>query len=264
MQSVERMSQILAVLGRTDCESLGVSDIARQLDLPKSLVFRMLTSLTESGLVHKADDARYTLGSLSLELGVAALKRRDITDACLPWMQRLSDETEETVTLSLLLGHERTYRAQIQSVQDVRKTVRIGARYPLYAGNAGRAMLAYFSDEELARYLDSVELKRLTEMTLCDHEALMQSLKEVRRCGFAVSHGERDQWSAGVGAPIFDVHEQVIAAISICAPIARLSAEICVPYGEKVKTAARHITREIGGRMPPLEDIDTNTLMHQT
>ncbi len=253
MRSVERVSRILIVFAEKGLDPLGVSEIARRAGLPKSLTFRVLTSLTATGFLEKDERARYGLGRRIVELGLAALRCGELADASMPHMQRLSDETEETITLTLRVGYERTYVAQVVSRQDVRKTVRIGERYPLYAGNSGRAILAWFTEAERAAYFASVPLVPLTPATICDRGALERALAEVRQKGYAVSKGERDAWSAGVGAPIFDVHGRVSAAMSVCAPIARLVRERCDRYGELVRDAARSVTETMSGRMPSVE-----------
>ena len=229
---------------------MGVTEVARRVGFPKSLAFRILISLTATGFLEKDAHARYRLGPRIVELGLAALRSDELADAALPQMQRLSDRTQETITLTLRVGYERTYVAQVTSRQEVRKTVRIGERYPLYAGNSGRAILAWFSPHEVAEYFASVPLLPLTPSTICDRAALEVSMAEVRRKGYAVSQGERDQWSAGVGAPIFDAYGHVTGALSICAPIARLEPRNCDLYGELVSEAARAVTEAMGGQEP--------------
>ena len=249
LQSVERVTQILLTVAESR-QPLGVSDLARHTGLAKSLVFRVLTSLVAAGLLCKGHDTRYRLGPRAAEIGLAALRFPDVVGVSMHHMHDLSRHTQETITLTLRVANERTYAAQVVSQQDVRKTVKTGELLPLYAGNAGRAMLAFFSPDELDGYLASVELAPLTAATVCDPVLLRWTLAEVRTVGYAVSHGERDPWSAGVGAPIFDGSGRVIAAISVCAPIGRLSAEKCREYGPLVKAAAARVTADLGGSIP--------------
>ena len=242
---MERVAEILLTFAES-ADPLGVSEVARRVGLAKSLVFRVLTSLVQAGFLQKAPDARYWFGPRALQVGLAALRSRDVVGASMPHMQRLCECTQETITLSLRVGNERTYAAQVVSQQDVHKSVRTGERYPLYAGNSGRAILAWFTLDEFKAYLASVPLERLTPITICDATELRRNLAEVRERGYAVSYGERDPWSAGIGAPIFDISARVLGAISVCAPIGRLPIGDTDRIGRLVQETAAAVSVELG------------------
>lgn len=238
MQSVERISNIL--LSFTSGEQvLGVTEIARRLDLPKSAVYRSLDSLVETGLVARDPSSpRYRLGPKAIELGLAAIGARDLRTVALPQMQSLVDQTCETATLSLAVGHERVYAAQVEGPQLVRMTVSIGPHFPLYAGASGRAILAFLPEPARHSYLETYTLTRLTDATLSDPGELEAALEEVRVNGFAASRGERDPAAAAVAAPIFGPLERVIGSLSVCGPITRFGTEQIERYGPLVRAAA--------------------------
>lgn len=244
MQSVERISSIL--LSFTSGEQvLGVTEIARRLNLPKSAVYRSLDSLVWTGLVARdSSSPRYRLGPKAIELGLAAIGARDLRTIALPQMQRLVDETSETATLSLAVGHERVYAAQIEGPQVVRMTVSIGPHFPLYAGASGRAILAFLSDAARRAYLETYTLTRLTDATLSEPDELEGALEEVRANGYAASRGERDPAAAAVAAPIFGPLERVIGSLSICGPITRFGQEQIERYGPLVRTAALSLSEQ--------------------
>jgi IclR family transcriptional regulator, acetate operon repressor len=244
MQSVERISSILLAF-TSDEQELGVTEIARRLDLPKSAVYRFLDSLVETGLVTRDQtSSRYRLGPKAIELGLAAIGARDLQTMALPIMQDLVKQTSETATLSLAVGRERVYAAQVEGPQVVRMTVAIGPHYPLYAGASGRAILAFLQDETRRSYLDTYTLTRLTDATLSAPKELEAVLDDVRVRGYAFSRGERDPAAAAVAAPLFGSLERVIGSLSICGPITRFSDEQIERYGPLVQTAARSLSEQ--------------------
>ena len=238
MQSVERVSAILLSFTSGD-QVLGVTEIARRLDLPKSAVFRSLDSLVETGLIARdPDSSRYRLGPRAIELGLVAIGARDLRELALPQLRTLVQETAETATLSLAVGHERVYAAEVEGPQVVRMTVSIGPRYPLYAGASGRAILAFLPEDERRNYVATYVLTRLTDATLTGRNDLERALDEVRTHGFAVSRGERDPAAAAVAAPLFGPLQRVIGSISVCGPITRFGSEEIGRYGPLVREAA--------------------------
>jgi DNA-binding IclR family transcriptional regulator len=246
MRGVDRTAAILLAFTAGE-PLLGVSDISRRVEVPKSAVHRILGSLVRAGLVaREADGSRYRLGPRSTALGVAALGALDVQTIALPVMEELTKRTKETTTLSLLVGRERMYVRQVESPQDVRMTVETGRHYPLYAGASGRAILAFMADAERRAYLRETRLLKLTDATITDPERLIACLQEVRRLGFGASMGERDAWAAAVAAPIRLPNGGVIGSLSLCGPRARFGPTQVRAYGAMVREAAQRISRDLG------------------
>lgn len=238
MQTVERALGILVAFTEKD-GPLGVSEIARTLDLPKSAVHRILGTLTNTGFVERDEPGgRYRLGPRAIDLGMVAMGTADVRAIALPIMQDVSRRTGETVTMSMLVGHERVYVSQVESANQVRMTVRVGARYPLYAGASGRAILAAFADSEREAYLGSVELRPLTDRTIVSRAQLERELQRARDLGYSASAGERDPWAAAVAAAVVTNRGRVLGSLSVCGPRARFGRREVEAYGAEVRSAA--------------------------
>lgn len=249
MESAERVSRVLLAFTAGQ-PVLGVSDIARTLSMPKSAVHRTLTSLCRTGLIRQdSGTAKYRLGPRAIDIGFAALDHDDVRSAALPIMRRATEETGETTTLSLLAGRERFYAAQVESPHDVRMTVEVGLRCPLYAGASGRAILAAFDTAALDEYLDSTDLVRLTDNTICDATRLRAALESVRAQGYAVSRGERDPWAAAVAAAVHDRDGRVLGSLSICGPLGRFGSGLVAEYGTFASESASHLSEAFGAEL---------------
>lgn len=243
---MERVSKVLLAFTAGQ-PVLGVTDIARQLGIPKSAVHRTLTSLCRTGLVRQeAGSRKYVLGLRAVDLGLAALDHGDIKAAALPFMRAVTNETRETATLSLLAGRERFYAAQVESPHDVRMTVEIGLRCPLYAGASGRALLATFDPAALEEYLRLTVLGPLTDATVVEPERLRENLERVRREGYAAGRGERDPWAASVAAPFRDRGGRVLGCLSVCGPIGRFDLDTLGHHAGVVVRAAAGLSLELG------------------
>lgn len=247
---VDRFARVLLEFADAPGD-LGVTEIARSLGLAKSVVHRILQSLVAQGLAAPSKvRGRYQLGPAAAAIGVAVLTRLDLRQAARPLLWRLRDESNETSTLSALVGTSRVYIDQVESPQEIKMTVDLGRRWPLHAGSTGKVMLAYV-DDDLRDHVLCHSMPRLTENTVSDPARLRNELAEIRENGFAVSVGERQQGAASAAAAVFGWHGVVVGAISVCGPSERFVHEVMLKHGQRAVAAATEVTRRLQGGLPP-------------
>ncbi len=250
IRAVKRTIDILMAFTELKAEAdIGVSELARHLQMAKSVVHRSLTTLIETGfVVQDTTNGRYKLGSQAINLGLAALGQTDLARLALPIMEQLREKTNETITLSLLVGHHRVYTSQLESSQTIRMTVEIGKKWPLYAGSSGKSILSGLMSYEFEQYLNDIELKSLTDRTITTKEKLKREIEGIRERGYAVSAGERDPWAASAASCIFSSGNRPVGAVSICGPLPRFTPERVFEYGSLVKEAAVEISAKLGSK----------------
>ncbi|GAA2737320.1 IclR family transcriptional regulator [Actinocorallia aurantiaca] len=220
---------------------LGVSAISRELGLSKAVVHRILQSLVSREMLQTDPGVPgYRLGPAAVALGASALSRFETRTAALPVLRRLRDETGETSTLSGLVGEERVYLTQFESPYEVKMTVEVGRRFPLYAGSSGKAILAFLPEDRRETLL-SRPLSPLTEHTVTDTDELRAELASIARAGAAVSLGERQSDAGSVAAPLFGPDGEVHGSISVCGPRHRFTPEVVDRHRELVLAAAEEI-----------------------
>lgn len=244
-EAAGRVADVLLLFIRGPA-ALGVTQIARQLDLSKAVVHRILQSLAARQVVELDTHTRgYRLGRAAVALGARALRDHDLRTSARPVLRRLRDATGETTTLSELVGTSRVYLDQFESPQEIKMTVELGLPHALHAGGSGRVILAFqsddFQDEVLSRGLE-----RLTPRTVVDPARLRAELAAVRRAGFAVSFGERQPGAGAVAAPVFGVDGDAVGAISVCGPMDRFDARTVAEHVPRVVAAAEEVSRTLG------------------
>ncbi len=230
---------------RTEQADLGVTEIARELDLSKAVVHRVLTTLVAKDFIEVVEESRrYRLGPSLLSLGVAYLDGIDVRSLALPNLRSLSEKTDETATLSLRSGWTRMYVDQVTPNREVKMTVAIGQSFPLHAGGSSKAFLAFLPEEEQEAYLSTRDLVRLTDQTIVDADQLRGELRTIRDRGYAISFGERQAGAGSIAAPLLDHRDQPIAVISLCGPLERLRDEV-----DDLVTLLLDTTRELSQRL---------------
>jgi DNA-binding IclR family transcriptional regulator len=224
--TVERAADVLNAFTELDGATVGVTELSERLDLSKAVVHRILTSLRVKGFIELDEDSRrYSLGPASLSLGLTYLQKIDVRDEARSFLRDLSDQTNETATLSIRRGDVRMYVDQITPSREVKMTVQLGHPYPLHAGGSSKAFLAHLSDEFIDDYL-SRPLESLVPLTTTDPDLLRKDLALVRSRGFASSLGERQEGAGSVAAPVFGLDSDPVAVISVCGPVERFRSEI--------------------------------------
>lgn len=226
---------------------MGVTAIARELGLSKTVVHRTLSTLVAKGFLAKDPRTRtYSLGPSSASLGVRALRGSSLRIAAQPWMEKLHEITQETVTVSARVPDGRVYLAQVESASEIKMTVELGRRFPLHAGSSSMCILAFLSAAERIDYLASHPLDAVTSRTVTNQDALRARLEEVRRTGTAHSEGERQHGAGSIAAPIFGVDGQVVGALSVCGPGYRMDREARDKAVPDVVHAADEVSRSLG------------------
>ncbi len=242
-----RALAVIDLLAEGSPEMIGVSTVARELNLPKAVAHRILKELTANQFVTFDEDTRrYRLGPGALAVGLAALRAIDVQAITNRHMRRLVEITGETATLSMRQGWIRVYTDQVLSPHEIRMSVTLGSRHPLFAGSSSKAILAALPDSEVAEYLADHELSSVTPATITSVEQLWDDLRAVRRQGYAVSRGERQAGAASVAAPIRLASGEVYGSLSLCGPQDRFSARLLAEYGDLVADAARQVSAELG------------------
>lgn len=247
VQAVQKAFRILEHLAeRGDC---GVSDLARALGGQKSTVFRLLSTLKESGyILQDADTEKYCLSLKLFRIGSGAIRNLDLNKAALPVIGRLAKMTSETVHLCILDNDQVLYLHKIESTFSLKVAMvsRVGFVTPLYCTGVGKVLLAWQEDEYIRRYLQDAKLERFTEHTITDPLALAAELQRIRMAGFACDDEEHELGVRCAAAPIFDLHGRIAAALSVSGPSVRLSDRRMESVRDLVKDSAREISRRLG------------------
>lgn len=230
-------------------EPVGVSELARLLELPKSSVQRTLRTLHSAGWIQPvgAEMTRWCLTTHMLRTGQRAAGGLNLRDVAVPVMERLRSATQETVHLTVSEQDKVILIERLDSPQAVRTFIPLGVAVPMYASANGKAILATRSDEEI-NALIRAGLAVHTPSTITDEDALWAQLGDVRRRGYAVNDEEWRDGVSAVAAAIIPDNGSAGAGLSISTPTQRMSRELQGRYGELLKEAVREIGQALGHR----------------
>ena len=241
IRTVLNALRILECIGTL--QPVGVSQLSREMGLPKTSVQRSVRTLDEAGWVRpvEGDVTRWELTSRVLGISLRAFGEYTLRDFAERAMDELRRRTGETVHLVSLDGDTGMVIHRLDSSQAVRAFVQVGIRSPLHATASGRAILAFLPEPRVREIL-SGSLERYTDETVTDVAATMERLAAVRERGYSVNVGEWRPEVASVSSPILSVEGHALAAMTISIPLSRYSPDLVETYGGWT----RELTRELG------------------
>lgn len=239
MRSVVTVFRILDEVASR--QPVGVSELARILDLPKSTTQRGLNVLYELGWIRPedSDTRRWSLTTKALSLGSQA-RELSLRELVLPVMRELQERTGENVHLAVPHGAWTVLIEKVDGSRSVRTFEQLGAFAPIYASATGKAILAHSTAEEVQAVI-AQGLEAYTEHTITVAEDLREELQQIRTIGYAVNRGEWREDITAVGGAILDSRARPVAAISVSVPAHRLPASRVPSLGRLVRGVTQAI-----------------------
>jgi DNA-binding IclR family transcriptional regulator len=249
IQTVRNCLRVLAAFH--DERELGVTELARRLDLHKNNVFRLLATLQEEGYVEKNEETDcYRLGIACLELAHAFARNRSFPLMARPVLAELVRATGESAHLGVLADFAVMHLDSEEPDRLVRTSSRIARRLPAHCTALGKVLLGCGEPRQLEAYDQQVVaagLHPFTASTLVDRDKLFAHLHTVGAQGYALDLEECEIGLCCAAAPIHDERGRVVAAISVSGPSFRLEADALEQrIAPAVVRAADGLSRSLG------------------
>lgn len=225
---------------------MGISALAVRLGLAKSTVHRLATTLVEYDMLEQnKESGKYRLGLAFFELGTLVRRKMDVATAAQGEIHALAESSGETIQLAILDHLSVLYIRIRESRQAVRMSSGLGSRAPAHCTSVGKALLA-FQPIEVVQQVIEQGLKRFTANTITDPDTLLAELASIRAKGYAIDDEEMEVGLRCVAAPIRDHSGHVVAAISVAAPVQRMSKKAVQGTIPSVVSAAEAVSRRMG------------------
>ncbi|HLW91754.1 MAG TPA: IclR family transcriptional regulator [Roseiarcus sp.] len=250
VQSVDRAMALLDVLGE-DEEGYRLRDLSIRTGLSPSTVHRLLTTLERRRFVEfDQTEGAWHVGRQAFAIGSAFVRRRNFVAPALPFLKRLRDLTHETANLGVADDGEVVVLTQVESREIMRAITRVGGRAPMVTSGLGKAILATYSDEDVAAIIRRHGMKRLTPKSVTRAGDLRDVLEQARRDGYALDDEEYLAGLRCVAAVVYNDQAEAMAAISVSGLASRVPSERLPQLGRLVSEVAQELTVALGGSLP--------------
>ena len=238
---VQSLARGLLVLRTFSAEhpSLTLADAARLTGLTRATVRRSLHTLQKLGYVI-TDGRQFELTPRVLDLGYAYLSSAQIGDIAQPFMEALSAQINESVSVAVLDEFDIVYVARMPTKRIMRIGLSLGSRLPALVTSMGRMIVADLPPAEQKTFVKAAPMPKMTNKTLTNKEDLQKALVKIHQQGWVLLDQELEDGVRSIAAPIHDKSGRTIAAINVGTQSGRVSMKQIVEefLPLLVKTAA--------------------------
>jgi IclR family KDG regulon transcriptional repressor len=247
IHSVDHAFDVLEAF-RADEPELGVTQLAKLLNLHKNNVFRILATLESRGYVEQNPrTGNYRLGLKAFEAGQAYLRHTSLLSVTHPQMEALSTELRENSYLAVLRGDYVFYLDEVIADQTIQVISRLGTRVSPHCTATGKVFLAYLEETQVEELFETMVLDKMTPQTITDKRKLKTEINKIGENGYAVDNQE---WTMGlkcVAAPILDYYGKIQGTISVSGPSDRFpEGKITEEIIPAVIDHANEVSRKMG------------------
>jgi len=241
IQVIDRSASLLDAISQYE-DPVSLKILSADTELHPSTAFRILGALMEAGFVEKDTAGHYTLGRKLVRLASKVKRGVGLREQALDIMEELRDAIGETVNLTVREGDEVIYIERVTSNRMMRVEQVIGSRAPLHVTAVGKLMLAELGDHFIHAYAERTGLKPYTSHTASTEQDLLNLVHQSKKKGFAYDNEEAEEGVGCIGVLIYDGSKNVVAGLSISAPIERRQEA----WVALVKDAGKRISERLG------------------
>lgn len=247
--AVERAIDIIDLMAARE-RDVSLSEIMKELNIPRQSLIRILNTLSDRGLVDRGDQRGfYRLGMKLLYLGSRLQDKIKLRSVARPYMQELAQKTLKTIELSTLDRDQLLLIEQIEGSEGVRLYSRVGSVYPYFhAVGAGKIYLAHMEAKKRRKVLEKIGLPAVTEHTLTDMDKLEEDLLKVREDGYAFEDQELRKGVRRVVAPVYDFRNELAGCVGIAATVFSFELKDRKYFGRMVMESAKGISSALGNQ----------------
>ncbi|MBP6018102.1 MAG: IclR family transcriptional regulator [Burkholderiaceae bacterium] len=233
---------------------LSLAELTQKLQLPKSTLHGLCSTLAQLNLITRLDSGQMTLGPHLVTWANAFLARIDITQEFFASWDDMKVLPEETITLSIRDGTEVVYVACRNGARPLGVTFRTGMRLPCIYTATGKAMLSTLPNETIRKLLADTDDKPwptpLTSKGPRNISQLIEEIALVRERGYSIDQEELREGMHCFGAPVFDsVSPEAVAGVAVSIRSHEVDAALQKKAGKAMQKLANRLSQRLGSTL---------------
>jgi DNA-binding IclR family transcriptional regulator len=246
MKSLHKVLDIIEAVAKSG--SLGIRELSAYTGFPPPTVHRITSTLLERRYFRQDPvTKKLSLSVQFLELGTRVQQQFNLMALARPHLEKLMDETKESVNLTVQDGDHVAYLDQVRSDYSMLQLfTKPGARVPLYCTGVGKMFLSQWPSTEVEKYLERTTLIPHTPHTLVDAPQLLEELDRIRRQGYSVDNEEMEKGVRCVAALVMDHQGKPAGAVSISGAAMRIEPRKIKFFTKPLQACTQAISEEMG------------------
>lgn len=251
IQALDRGLQLIDLISQA-ATPVPLARLACDLNVNRSTAHRLLGTLVAHGYIRQDPVTKYySLGLKLLELSRHIIDELDLSALARPFLKALVQESGEGVSLISLSGAQAVCLDHEPSSAALAVTTHIGSHFPLHATAAGKILLAGLPPDQSQSFLEPSSFVPYTPHTITHAPTLMRHISLARERGYAMDDEEWYQGVRSIACAVYDHRQQVVRALSLGGPSARMTLERIPTLVAAVGRAAAQLSEALGCKEYP-------------
>ncbi|MFF2597099.1 IclR family transcriptional regulator [Priestia megaterium] len=244
VQAVDRAIILLKLIADSS-NPISINELIEKTNLNRTTVWRLVGTLENHDLVERDPITKgYQIGYATVRMANLAPQYHSLVRRSRWIMEKLRDESQETVLLSVPKHFATLTIEQIDPNHSIRLVDYVNAYLPLHCTSNGKMLLSYFSKEELDIFLKK-PLEKVTTLTITDPNKLREEIKDIKENGISFCLGELDENENGICAPIIDKKQNLVGFLNVCGPSFRFTEEKMSAIKNRLVEACKRISENL-------------------
>lgn len=226
LSSLEKTIEILKYLAK-EPYSFSALELSRALDINRSTVHRILATLKGQMLIIQSPTSKkYKLGPMIYHIGSAYINRSNYTNEIFQIVDEVSEKLRLSTGYSVIEDNKIINLYENEMFTSIRMGYKSGCFYPIHCGAYGKTIMAFHQPiEELREIVSNAKLEKRTGNTITDPDKVLEEYAEIRKQGYAISDEENVKGAIGIGAPVRNSKDKVIASIAVAGIKASITSD---------------------------------------
>lgn len=229
-------------------EGLNITEISSTLDIPVNSAFRITATMQSRGFLERDPASKsFKLTNKVTRISHKTISHKSLTASAYDEMQRLRDETKETILLGTMIGSQGVVLEQALGVHNFKFSIDLGTRFSPHTAAPGKAILSLMPLEDRDRIVKDIQFDALTPNTITTAEAFIDHLSEVKVQGYGIDCDEEMEGMRCIGSAILDNRGYPIGAIWLTGPSNRIQKRDFKKLGTLTQESAKVISERLQG-----------------
>jgi IclR family pca regulon transcriptional regulator len=211
--SLAKGLDVMAILAAHPA-GMTLTEMAGEAGLTRAGARRFLLTLVASGYAAQ-DGRRFALTPRLLGLVRQWLDGTSLWTFAEPHMRKVAAVLKESCSAAVLSDQDVVYVARVPGERIMSVALHVGTRLPAYCTSMGRVLLSGLPEQELRQFLDSADIRKLTEKTVTDRQELFDIIRRVADDRYALVDEELEIGLRSIAAPIRDRSGKIVAAVNV-------------------------------------------------
>ncbi|NVK32611.1 MAG: IclR family transcriptional regulator [Gammaproteobacteria bacterium] len=240
--ALDKALDIIELLSNSD-QRHSMVEIARQLNLGSTQIFRILRVLEERGYIHRESDETYQLTNRLFNLAMNQPHIKDLLSAARQTMLELSQSLINSTHLCVISDGSIVVIYVQPSAGEFSFSVKLGHHRPLHRSTSGMALMAFQSPKRQAELL---RLSKLAATKPADDDKIKAELQQVLEEGVCARPSRILEGIIDYSVPILNHEGQAVAALG-CPALTHVAND--TPTPEHIKSALKLAASQISNNL---------------